>query len=99
MELGLLIALHDTISAGPGDLQVSSQKLYVAVFYNAFGTNALPIFVKEVYIDGFSMNLAHVLGLLFIKIYMLKVFTMNLAHLLVPFLIKFRRRPKAIQGA
>ena len=37
----------------PRDPRVSSQKLDVAMFYNEFGTVALPIFVKKLYVDSF----------------------------------------------
>ena len=37
----------------PRDPRVSSQKLYVAVFYNEFGTIALPSFGKQLYVGVF----------------------------------------------
>ena len=87
------------LPGNPRNPRVSAQKLYVHGLLHDFGTVALIIFGKQLDLRVFTMNLAHVLGLLFIKSYMFMVFTMNFAHLLVLFSIKSRRWPKAVQGA
>ena len=37
----------------PRDPRASSKKLYVAMFYNIFGTTTLPFFGKNLYVDVF----------------------------------------------
>ena len=61
------------LPGNPRKPRVNSQKLYVAVFYNILGTAALPLFATKLYVDGFTMNLAPVLGLLFTKSWMFMV--------------------------
>ena len=51
----------------PRDPRVSSQKLYVAVFYNEFAQLLFLFSLKKYMLMVCTMNLAPVLGLLFVK--------------------------------
>ena len=70
MEVGLLIALHDTITAGPGEPAGEFTKAICFLFVFMILVQLLFQFPVNNYMSIiFTMNLAHLLGLHFIQSY------------------------------